>query len=56
MSAGLLEKIAVNDHGFSYMLLVFYNQVLGLPQYLVGTCIFIGLVCQLLMLVELAPP
>jgi len=34
----------VKDHGFNYLLLLFYNQVLGLPARLVGLAIMIALV------------
>ena len=33
----------VKDNGFSFFLLIYYNQVLGLPQTLVGAGIFIAL-------------
>lgn len=33
----------IKDNGFSYLLLIYYSQVLGLPQNLVGTGIFIAL-------------
>lgn len=33
----------IKDSGFSYLLLIYYNQVLGLPQSLVGAGIFIAL-------------
>ncbi len=33
----------IKSNGFSYLLLIYYNQVLGLPQSLVGTGIFIAL-------------
>src|SRR5271168_281267 len=34
----------VKDNGFNYLLLLFYNQVLGLPARLVGLAIMIALV------------
>jgi GPH family glycoside/pentoside/hexuronide:cation symporter len=34
----------VKDNGFSYMLLIFYNQVIGLPGTLVGLALMIALV------------
>ena len=34
----------VKDNGFSYMLLLFYNQVVGLPATLVGLALMIALV------------
>ena len=34
----------VKDNGFSYMLLLFYNQVIGLPATLVGLALMISLV------------
>jgi Na+/melibiose symporter-like transporter len=33
----------IKDNGFAYLLLIYYNQVLGLPQNLAGTAIFIAL-------------
>lgn len=33
----------IKENGFSYLLLIYYSQVLGLPQNLVGTGIFIAL-------------
>lgn len=33
----------IKDHGFNYLLLIFYNQVLGLPARTVGLAIFIAL-------------
>jgi len=33
----------IKDNGFSYLLLLYYSQVLGLPQNLVGTGIFLAL-------------
>src|SRR6201996_6468344 len=34
----------VKDNGFSYLLLIFYNQVVGLPGTLVGLALMIALV------------
>src|SRR5512135_3677680 len=34
----------VKDNGFSYLLLIFYNQVVGLPAEVVGAAIMIALV------------
>ena len=34
----------VKDQGFSYLLLIFYNQVIGLPAHLVGLVIMIAMV------------
>jgi len=34
----------VKDNGFSYLLLLFYNQVLGLPEKWVGLALFVALV------------
>lgn len=36
----------IKDSGFSYLLLLYYNQVLGLPQSLVGAGIFIALLAD----------
>ena len=36
----------VKDNGFSYFLLIFYNQVIGLPGTLVGLALMIALVCD----------
>lgn len=36
----------IKDSGFSYLLLIYYNQVLGLPQSLVGAGIFIALLAD----------
>jgi GPH family glycoside/pentoside/hexuronide:cation symporter len=33
----------IKEHGFAYLLLIYYSQVLGLPQNLVGAGIFIAL-------------
>ena len=33
----------IKENGFAYLLLIYYSQVLGLPQHLVGTGIFIAL-------------
>jgi GPH family glycoside/pentoside/hexuronide:cation symporter len=38
----------IKSNGFSYLLLIYYNQVLGLPQTLVGTGIFIALLIDAL--------
>lgn len=38
----------IKENGFSYLLLIYYNQVLGLPQSLVGTGIFIALLVDAL--------
>lgn len=38
----------IKTNGFSYLLLIYYNQVLGLPQSLVGTAIFIALLVDAL--------
>ncbi|MFT5710479.1 MAG: GPH family glycoside/pentoside/hexuronide:cation symporter [Halioglobus sp.] len=38
----------IKSNGFSYLLLIYYNQVLGLPQSLVGTAIFIALLVDAL--------
>ena len=39
----------VKDHGFSYFLLIFYNQVMGLPAAKVGLAIMIALVADAVM-------
>ena len=36
----------IKDNGFSYLLLIYYNQVLGLPQHLAGAGIFIALLAD----------
>lgn len=33
----------IKENGFAYLLLLYYSQVLGLPQHLVGAGIFIAL-------------
>lgn len=39
----------VKDHGFSYLLLIFYNQVVGLPAATVGLAIMVALMVDSLM-------
>src|SRR5579863_3366064 len=39
----------VKDNGFSYLLLPFYNQVVGLPPYLVGLAILVAMIFDALM-------
>lgn len=39
----------VKDNGFSYLLLPFYNQVVGLPAPLVGLAILIAMLCDALL-------
>jgi Na+/melibiose symporter-like transporter len=39
----------IKDHGFSYFLLIFYNQVMGLPAAKVGVAIMIALVVDAVM-------
>lgn len=39
----------VKDNGFSYLLLPFYNQVVGLPPYLVGLAILVAMIFDALI-------